>query len=569
MRDDYSLYGKWFFSPSEKFKIHLSGVKSRSQFDRYTTLYKYHLDHYRSDMRTSDLQVFSTYYVPSSKSLYNLTLSRLYTERIYGVREPGKQGFFEDFKFRAYNTLEWPSTDIRNPFGIRFPQPYFTVDYPQYEEKSSHVLRMNLSTNMQVHRHHEMKAGFEYIYNDFKNFTYFVSDTASPLIDDYRHNPREYSMYIQDNIDYKDVFAKIGLRYDRFDTDIQNIKPKSVISPRLGFSFLLTEKFLFRANVSRFAQPPLYDHMYSLYNLLPLPSHITASGILPPFGNPNIGPEKTTSYEIGFQGEISKNLLGTFTMFYKDVVDLIGTRFINALPSDYWRYENIEYANIKGLEAILEFGNTILNAKVSYTLSWARGTSSYAAEAYFWWLKHYGDTTAVPPTTEYYLDFDQRHKFLVQGTARLPLQMDLHFFAFFGKGFPYTPPGPEGKYEERNILLLPDQYQIDCVMSKSFRVGTVHVDAFVEIINLLDTRNQIAYHEPLISYDEITPSTYDYYIYMDNYYYSPQMDRNHDGMVSPHEQYYATREFLYATDDYVNAYTEPRRARIGINIGFK
>jgi outer membrane receptor protein involved in Fe transport len=582
-RDDYSLYGKWYFSPSGKLQMTLSGVKARSQFDRYDTRYKYILDDYRSDMRDSDLEVFNASYMPNSKSLFKMTLSRLHTKRIYGVREEGPYGLLDNFRFRDYQNLHWPETSTPNPFGVwagsfltGVSAPYFSGNYPQYQEKSSHIIKGNFSTNLQAHRYHEIKAGFEYAYQDFENFTYYVSDTAAPITDVYQHKPREYTLYLQDNIDYKGLYAKVGCRYDYFDADIEDVEPKVMISPRFGFSFLVTDKFLFRANVSRFAQPPLYDYMYSLYNLLPLPSHIATAEFLPPVGNPDLKPEKTTSYEIGFQGEIRENLVGTLNMFYKDVSDLIGTRFVNAMPVDYWQYDNVEYANIKGIEAIVEFMNTVFRGKVSYTLSWARGTSSYAAESYFWWIRQTGgDTTVVPPKTEYYLDFDQRHKIFVQGTARLPLETDLHLFAFIGQGFPYTPPGPEGKYEERNINLLPNQFQVDCVISKPIRFGRFSINAIIEIINLLDVRNEITYHEPLLDWDDIHPSTVDYYIYampvtedIGTIEYNPAADINHDGMISPREVFVLYRDFLYATDDWVNAYSEPRRARVGISMSF-
>jgi len=47
-----------------------------------------------------------------------MTLSRLYTRRIYGVREEGPYGLLDNFRFREYETLKWPRTNIRNPFGV-------------------------------------------------------------------------------------------------------------------------------------------------------------------------------------------------------------------------------------------------------------------------------------------------------------------------------------------------------------------------------------------------------------------------------------------------------------------
>jgi outer membrane receptor protein involved in Fe transport len=346
-RDDYSLYGKWLFVPSGKLRLSLGGAKSRTQFDRYSSIdkfYKFHLDHYRSDMRKGDLQTLNLNFLPDSRKLFNLTLSRLYTRRIYGVREQRMYGPLKDFIFRDYNTLEWPVSSINNPFGASYISIICEGDYPEYQDKSSQVMKANLNSTLRIHKYHEIKAGFEYTYQDFKNFTYFVSDSLHQLIDDYNYQPEEYTIYLQDNIDYKGLYAKLGCRYDYFSSDIDGIKPKTTISPRLGFSFLVTEKFLFRANVGRYTQPPLYDYIYGYFNLLPFPSYLYK--YIPLIGNPDLGPEKTTSYEIGLQGGIHKNLSAAINTFYKDVSDLIGTRYVSALPRSYIQYFNVEYANI-------------------------------------------------------------------------------------------------------------------------------------------------------------------------------------------------------------------------------
>ncbi len=566
-RDDYSLYGKWLFAPSGKLKFTISGAQSRTQFDRYNTLWKFYLDHYRSDMREGNLQVLNVNYLPNSRYLLNATLSRLYTEKTFGVREEGDYGFFENYVFRDYTTLQWPYSGVRNPFGMSYWQIKCAGDYPQYQNKTSLVMKTNITNIVQIHKCHELKAGFEYTKQSFENSTYFISDSLHQILDDYEHNPAEYAFYLQDNIDYEGLYAKIGCRYDRFFWDIENANPITTISPRIGFSFLVTERFLFRTNVGRYVQPPLYDYIYSYYQLLPLPSYISD---VPPIGNPQLVPEKTRSVEIGLQGEISTNLNATVNTFYKDVTDLIGTRLDSIGSRPYISYFNVENANVKGVEAILNFRTQLFTGKVSYTLSWAKGTSSYALEVY---ERSLIDPEFAPPAREYYLDFDQRHRFFVQGMAQLPFQTYLYLFGYFGDGFPYTPPGPEGKYEERNIIRLPFQRQIDCVIAKSFKIGGLSLNVDFEIMNLLDVRYEIANHFPLIPLSTINKEDFesDTLVYVDlhNRYYTPSADNNHDGLLTPFEEYINFRGLIEATDDWVNAYTAPRRARIGITMRFQ
>ncbi len=580
-RDDYTFYGKWLFVPSGKWKLTLSGAKSRSQFDRYETQWKLNLNHYRSDIVDGDLQVLNVSFLPDSRKLFNITLSRLHSKTVFGVRERGPYGQFDDFTFKDYRIIKWPEFSVRNPFGATwywagqiplYTYPITYGDYPEYRRRTSHVVKANFNARVQVHKYHEVNAGFEYSYLDFKNFNYFVASKyllyshEDRLLDEYQYHPKEYSLFLQDNIDYKGLYAKIGCRYDYFATDIEGVDPKMIISPRCGFSFMVTEKFLFRANIGLYAQPPLYDYVYSYYSLLPLT--IQLYRFLPLVGNPNLGPEKTMSYEIGLQGQITSDLNSTINIFYKDVTDLIGTRFVPSAPKDYVRYQNIEYANIKGIEMILEFTNFFFTGKVSYTLSWARGISSYAEEVFDIYDYYEDYDTIAYVAEEYYLDFDQRHRIFIQGVINLPLRTQIHLFGYLGQGFPYTPPGEEGKTEERNVLRLEFQKRLDCVISKSFKIGKISLNADLEIINLLGTRYQIRPHASLINVDMIDfQDFYETYPIMSKYY-SPAADKNHDGLVTPREEYEAFLALVAESDDWVNAYSAPRRARLGISLSF-
>ena len=561
-RQDYSAYGKWLYAPSGKLKFGVSGAISRAQFDRYSnfkTFYKFHLDHYRSDMRKGNVQSMTVSYLPDSRKFFRLDFSRLHTRRIYGVRETGNIGILEDFVFRDYRSLRWPVASNNNPFGTTYYAVLCEGDYPEYQNKSSTVLSARMNTNIQFHRFHEVKAGLEYIFNYFQNFTYYISDSSHQIADQYDQRPREFAVYVQDNIDYKGLYAKIGCRYDHFSSDIAGVQPKVILSPRIGFSFQVSEDFIFRANVGRYAQRPIYDHMYGYYSLLPFPSYLYK--YLPNVGNPDLKPEKTMSYEIGLQGALSENVSTTVNTFYKDVTDLIGTRFVSLPPSnDYYLYDNIEYANMKGIETILEFRNRVFNGKISYTLSWTKGTSSYAGE--------YSDTALTQPVEMYYLDFDQRHRIFIQGSVQLPLETKLHLFAYLGNGFPYTPPGPEGKYLERNIMHLPNQRQLDCVLSKSFRIGSIGLNINFEILNVLDVRNEVTFHSTMVPLENIKPWHFNDYLPFTNDYYHPAADLNHDGLIIPYEHYVAFRGLIEATDDWVSAFGPPRRARIGFSVTY-
>jgi len=566
-RDDYSLYGKWSLVTSGKLRFTVSGAKSRSQFDRYGWQYKFNLDHYRSDFRKGDIEAVNISWLPDGKNLLNLTLSRLSTEKKYGMRLPGNTGIMQDFVFKDYKSLKYPIPSNKNPFGNRYFGYKFMCegDYPIYQGKTTDILTGKISFDSQMNQYNDVKVGCDYSGLDLYNLTAFFHDSLLQFIDEYDYQPKEISAYIQDNIDYKGFYSKIGVRYDYYSTGLIDIPPQKIISPRLGASFQVTEKFIFRANIGQYTQPPLYDQMFKNYSFMPnLPPHL---GIVL-IGNPRLKPEKTRSYEIGLQGEIRPNLIATVNTFYKDVVDLVGTRFVLGLPENYSTYFNVEYANVKGIEAILEFKNHVFNGKISYTLSYARGTSSYAEEVFFRYYSEYIDSLKNIPTQEYNLDFDQRHRLFIQGVLNLPWQTDLYVFGYFGQGFPYTPPGPEGKYQERNYTRMPFQRQIDCLIVKDLKVGSFSFNINFELINLLDIRYQVGQLYAQLQLDEIHKQDFNFYLDCWNQNYHPATDFNHDGLVTPEEYYRSFIAINQATIDWVNAYTAPRRARVGLSLNF-
>jgi outer membrane cobalamin receptor len=570
-RDDYSLYGKLRIGVAPELKLTLSGIKSRSQFDRYQRDWKFWLDHYRSDMRNGNLEALNINYLPAPRYFFNVTLSHLFTEKIYGMRdEDAPTGFLRDFRFHDYRTLRWPTPGFNNPFGVSYRYFYCAGDFPEFQDKRSRIIKGAATSNLQLQHNHELKAGVDYSYLDLTNFTSYISDSLHQVFDDYGFKPREASGYIQDNIDYEGLYAKVGLRGDYFSPGIDTLEPKITVSPRIGFSFMVTDKFLFRANIGQYTQPPLYDQLYSGLKLMPIPSFLTN---IPLIGNPDLRPEKTKSYEIGLQGEVRPDMSVTFNAFSKEISDLIGTRYVNALPRGYVEYQNVEYANVRGFETILEFGSRVFTGKISYTLSWARGTSSYASEVYYRYYQGLDtltlDTSFVPPAQEYNLDFDQRNRIFVQGVFNIPSEIKLYLFGYFGDGFPYTPPGPEGKLVERNIKTLPFQEELDCVVSKAVKVRGLSFNVSVELLNLLDERYQIADIYPAIPEEDIKPWDFDgNFLPIGNPYYQPAADHNHDGLVVPQEYYESFLAINRASEDWVSAYSAPRRARVSVTFNF-
>lgn len=111
------------------------------------------------------------------------------------------------------------------------------------------------------------------------------------------------------------------------------------------------------------------------------------------------------------------------------------------------------------------------------------------------------------------------------------------------------------------------------MLSKTFKIGSFALNINLEVINVLGERFQIRTHGALIDWENIHYTEFfrQYYerIYdITNKCYSPAADKNHDGLITAREQYDAFIGLVSESDDYVNAYSAPRRARLGLSVVF-
>jgi len=257
------------------------------------------------------------------------------------------------------------------------------------------------------------------------------------------------------------------------------------------------------------------------------------------------------------------------------------------LPKRYVSYANVDYARLTGAEFIVEVRRPWLGTRLSYTRSWAFGTSSHANQHYYDFLLR-GDTA---PMVEYPLDFDQRNRFFLEigltpperatGIGWLDLALDrsaLHLLGYLGNGFPYTEPQEKRDPKTWNTRLSPWRSNVDAVATKGFRFGRVELSFIAELLNVLDIRD-ILYVYPTSgkpNTDNQAPNRADPMFWRTGENamrfgdpdYDPRRDLNHDGFLTQYEEYFATWRYHRASIDWVNNYGPPRRARLGFEIGW-
>jgi outer membrane receptor protein involved in Fe transport len=289
-------------------------------------------------------------------------------------------------------------------------------------------------------------------------------------------------------------------------------------------------------------------------------------------------PQKTVMYEVGIENQLSDQIAAGFTAYFKDIYDLSQIRLVEALPTPYYQYFNVDYGNIKGFEFSVKKRMADMWAlSVVYTLQFAKGTAAYAGE---WYYDNYY-YQIDPPVIDYWLDFDERHTVnasfdieMPRDFVFIPLQDFATSFVFsYHSGHPYTPENLKGeKTGDENSARMPGYFNVNWNFSRRVSIGPVRFLLTGLIDNLFNT-------EQIVDVYPTTGEANDHgdpepgigqfgNISHTSSRYSPQADFDHDGLINPVEQ---KADYIAALKDYYDDpryYNGPFRVRLGVGIGF-
>ncbi len=361
------------------------------------------------------------------------------------------------------------------------------------------------------------------------------------------------SAFLQNKFEYKDLVLNVGFRYEMvdlkalkpknpedpdFDTYLDWMKEEAVtrteaynyILPRLNFSFPVTNNTVFYALYGKFIQMPDLSLVYRGYNYLSAsvsPVSRSPYGYWSSYVGYTAKPEEIVQYEMGFRKSITDNFALTVTGFYKNYNNLLRIdRVFSQGEADvpegdviFCGYRNNDFSTVKGVELTLELRRTKrLAAKVNYTLSSSFGTgaSPRAGE-----VAVSDDIQARYPLTMSLLDYHQPHR----GTMMLDYRFNkgdggsilqgfgTNLLFRFSSGHAYTQilepenlgqadpwtigvdnlADPRNRFpvEARNTSLTPWNFNIDMTVNKVFFFENFDVDIYVNVLNLLNTKNII------------------------------------------------------------------------------
>ena len=359
----------------------------------------------------------------------------------------------------------------------------------------------------------------------------------------------------------------------------KDYEPQYSVMPRIAFTFPISDVAMFFAHYDVLSSRPA-----ERLRLDPV-SYIQSFDASSFINNPNLKPEKTTNYELGFKQVLSKSSALSLSAFYiekKNLIQVVKVPY--AYPVAYTTYDNIDFANIKGFTLGFDLRRTgNIRMTANYTLQFADGTGSGVNSSLELAQTDQPNIRLILP-----LDFDQRHLFTMNFDYRYgkgsgyngPIVSKKQIFSNTGlsmqlkagSGTPYTRqsrPTPEAAAigwqsngqraveGEVNGARLPWTFSVDFKIDKDFeiKVGdkkSLSLNVYFQMQNALDIRNVTQVYR-------VTGNAKD-----DGFINSA------DGILasstSVDQQAYKDQYSIKLQNP--NYYTIPRRSRIGISVNF-
>lgn len=385
-----------------------------------------------------------------------------------------------------------------------------------------------------VARMHLFKLGFEYnqydIFSDLLKYepqtTYFGKPiVTAPLLNyssRYNYQPLSGSVYLQDKMELVRDGSNIslGVRWDFLDPTAerpivefvpvnQNEYQQNVIgakkasmkhqfSPRLSVAVPVGVSSFFFMNFGHYFQFPLFDYLYSGIN----PAQLRGGARSVLTGNPDLEPERTVAWELGFKHGINEQVVGSATYFRKSFKNQIDAKtlvpFDSKSAGDYGfaSYINNAEANATGFEVLVSRErDDKVSGSLSYTYMVTEGISENPNQGIN--FAQWGFPLAATP---FPLSWDQRHTIKADGEFKLVGDIQANLVVLYNspRPFSYFPTRDGFISQDTTKAFVPNNRRMENVaivnakLTKQVVFGEVHptiLTVFVDIRNLLNKKN--------------------------------------------------------------------------------
>ncbi|MCC6866035.1 MAG: TonB-dependent receptor [Ignavibacteria bacterium] len=475
-----------------------------------------------------------------TKTFYEIKLTKYFTQLRVDANGLNWDEYTEPQDIIKPPFVYYPTGDTNNPYGIIPGDGFFDVGNSYtWHDHFVNEYRFKFDLSHTFNPKNRFKAGIEAAYQEMQ-----LIDIYKPWIgtfglnnDAYKVYPMFGAIYAQDKITFKGMILNFGLRFDYWfpgkmvDDAVNN--PNSVtipaevkkqymedtnelfgrrwkgrLSPRIGISHPITDNQTLFFSYGHFSKRPKPQFVYAKL------SNVSSKSSFQKFGNPNLNPETTVSYELGLRNQFTNDDVFTVTAYYKDIYDYVAT--VSAKINDprfagqsFITYVNQDYTKSRGIE--LDYKKRIgkwFNGNINATYSIATGKSSSTDQGYL-----VATGGAFETIGENYLSWDRpiqvsanTNFFFSKGTGIFGFgkniidDISFKFRVFYQSGKRYTPQllvgylsdgRPEYESDINNPLskLAANWFWMDMSIDKYFRFKNMKITLTFEVSNIFNVKN--------------------------------------------------------------------------------
>lgn len=450
---DYSGIGKIEYHLTPEFRLSLQGIYSLQRRRDYEFSWRFNLTGLPARERDSYRISVLASHTLSPSAFYTVSLSRYFQQTQIGDPISPSQ----------------PLQAYEYDFFLRYivgGRRYWFADTRQI----IYTLKGDLTA--QLDRSHTFKVGAELNLHDIRSelvkfepqTTYFGKPLPNaPFLNysnSYGYRPRTGSVYVQDKVEFmrdgsnvsfgvrwdfldptasRPIVEFIPVRPNEYQQQVKGFAParfKHQFSPRVALAAPVGLHWFLFMNFGHYFQYPLFEYLYSGIN----PAQIRSGTRSVLAGNPDLEPERTIAWEIGFKHGIGNTLVASATYFRKSVKNQIDSKtlipFDSKAAGDYGfaSYVNNAQADIHGVEFVIskERGERFTGS-LSYSYMVTEGVSENVNQTIN--LAQWGFPVIARP---YPLSWDQRHT--IKGDIAFSTFWDIQVngIVLFNSARPYT-----------------------------------------------------------------------------------------------------------------------------------
>ncbi len=395
-----------------------------------------------------------------------------------------------------------------------------------WHRRETKTVRGELKLFWQIGKH-ELKGGFAMKQDDFtyeeieRPYAAYTGRSDGGVYPDrgsfrdmFAYKPWGGTVYVRDKIEYGSMIASLGIRWDFFIQDRYKLVDiakdddlgsgiiegdRQKISPRIGFSYPISDKAKVHFNYGHFFQLPALRYMYARNT-----ASVNQNTVV---GNYNLDYQKTVQYSFGVKYAMSDYYSIDFSGYFKDEFDKVNAASVHVAGLTRQQYRNSDYGRSRGVEVTLEKrGGGYVNGMVSYVYAFAFGKASQTNENY-----QSDFELSREPLAESPLNNDVRHalksnlQIFIPSTVKprlfglpIPNGWSLSLETFIESGRPFTPDrsfpnvtAQTGEDLATNSMRMPSIVTFDARFTKDFKLAGLDYSFIFWVENIFDSRNVI------------------------------------------------------------------------------